>query len=214
MIELSPYAGRFVCIPEKKACFEVDYGDQVCPGYCKVRFYVVAHLLLTCLLTSHPGDDGSPTIQSACRFVVYIVGLVLNWQVLTFFFLVRKVNLVSLLILCLPFEVYVKWLFLLPSLVSESDLLLQKNGKKDTEYSWWLKPIILANSRILISLVPVVLLYMSDYPTYPSFFHVFYCRGMNYLHEHKPEAIIHRDLEPSYVLSPPFFSCQILVKYL
>uniref|UniRef100_A0A2P2L8L5 Serine/threonine-protein kinase HT1 isoform X2 n=2 Tax=Rhizophora mucronata TaxID=61149 RepID=A0A2P2L8L5_RHIMU len=25
-------------------------------------------------------------------------------------------------------------------------------------------------------------------------------RGMNYLHEHKPEAIIHRDLEPSYVL--------------
>lgn len=23
---------------------------------------------------------------------------------------------------------------------------------------------------------------------------------MNYLHEHKPEAIIHRDLEPSYVL--------------
>lgn len=22
-------------------------------------------------------------------------------------------------------------------------------------------------------------------------------RGMNYLHEHKPEAIIHRDLEPS-----------------
>lgn len=26
-----------------------------------------------------------------------------------------------------------------------------------------------------------------------------FCRGMNYLHEHKPEAIIHRDLEPSYV---------------
>jgi serine/threonine protein kinase len=22
-------------------------------------------------------------------------------------------------------------------------------------------------------------------------------RGMNYLHEHKPQAIIHRDLEPS-----------------
>ncbi|XP_042410304.1 integrin-linked protein kinase 1-like [Zingiber officinale] len=25
-------------------------------------------------------------------------------------------------------------------------------------------------------------------------------RGMNYLHEHKPEAIIHRDLEPSNIL--------------
>lgn len=23
------------------------------------------------------------------------------------------------------------------------------------------------------------------------------CRGMNYLHEHRPETIIHRDLEPS-----------------
>ncbi|KAF2290637.1 hypothetical protein GH714_014814 [Hevea brasiliensis] len=33
-------------------------------------------------------------------------------------------------------------------------------------------------------------------------------RGMNYLHEHKPEAIIHRDLEPSYV-----FSIRIAVKY-
>lgn len=26
---------------------------------------------------------------------------------------------------------------------------------------------------------------------------------MNYLHEHKPEAIIHRDLEPSYVFCSP-----------
>ncbi|KAL9316612.1 hypothetical protein ACSQ67_017613 [Phaseolus vulgaris] len=31
-------------------------------------------------------------------------------------------------------------------------------------------------------------------------------RGMNYLHEHKPEAIIHRDLEPSYVLCSPTLS--------
>lgn len=28
---------------------------------------------------------------------------------------------------------------------------------------------------------------------------------MNYLHEHKPEAIIHRDLEPSYVFSSSLF---------
>lgn len=29
---------------------------------------------------------------------------------------------------------------------------------------------------------------------------VYICRGINYLHEHKPEAIIHRDLEPEYVI--------------
>lgn len=34
---------------------------------------------------------------------------------------------------------------------------------------------------------------------------------MNYLHEHKPEAIIHRDLEPSYVFSPALFVMSILV---
>ena len=34
----------------------------------------------------------------------------------------------------------------------------------------------------------------------------FIFRGMNYLHEHKPEAIIHRDLEPSYVLCSPTLS--------
>lgn len=27
-----------------------------------------------------------------------------------------------------------------------------------------------------------------------------FCRGINYLHENKPEAIIHRDLEPEYVI--------------
>jgi serine/threonine protein kinase len=25
---------------------------------------------------------------------------------------------------------------------------------------------------------------------------VVFCRGMNYLHQHKPEAVVHRDLKP------------------